>query len=126
MKYPIDGVREGTKEFLAHRDFFKRVYWVFETERGADTEPCMLGHTGSVAPVFQSLWSLWFGGEGFKPKEEYVYSDWYLQRKLVAPGIRLGLPEPGAPRDYDAVVYRNISPKRFPSVAVPESVRRKV
>lgn len=118
-----DGVLEGTKEFLALRDYYKRVYWVFEQERGADNEPCMLGHACAVAPVYQSLWSLMFGGEGFKPADRYVYSDWYKQTKLHAPGERVSLSEPDAERNYDAIVYRMLYPGRqtgIPQMILPQ------
>ena len=116
-----DGVQEGTMEYSAARDFYKRLYCVFEELRGPARKPYILGHGHPSHLPLASFWDLNFHGEALKPKKPFEFTQWNLQKRLeghpIAPTA-----QPDAARSFDAFAYRSSHGAQFglPIMVLPQ------
>ncbi|MCF7847965.1 MAG: DUF6067 family protein [Kiritimatiellales bacterium] len=125
----LDGKTEGTCEIFATRDFYKRLYYVFDKHRGEEKMPYILGHGFPIGLAYRGFWSVCFHGEGMKPAERFDMTHWYLQtslRNTDADGVQqsyMYTTEPDAERSFEAVGYRLSYPQRqtgIPMLILPQ------
>jgi len=119
--YTKDGNLEGTADIFACRDFYKRLYFLFDTMRGEKEKPYILGHgVPAMLPVC-SFWDIAFHGEEIKPKAKFEATMLFLQKDLKGNPIP-GPAEPEAARDYNAVAYRTLFGTQFgiPHMYLPQ------
>jgi len=121
-----DGVEEGTHQYFAARNLYKRLYWAFEKLRGPKRKPYILGHSGRYFFPLSSFWdvSFWdveFHGEEVKPAKPFEFTQWYLQKTLSgAPSAKPASAD--APRSYDALAFRCSYGQQFgiPQMLLPQ------
>jgi len=116
-----DGVQEGTMEYFAARDFYKRLYCVFEELRGPARKPYILGHGSPCHFPLASFWDLNFHGEALKPKKPFEFTQWNLQKRLEGHPIT-PTAQPDAERSSDAFAYRASQGAQFglPIMLLPQ------
>jgi hypothetical protein len=103
-----DGAHEGTYELFAARDFYKRLYWVFENGKGHGQNPFLISHASPILTPLASFWDIVFHGEGLNAKKPYDYTRWFLQKNLISLHWAR---EPGKEeRDYQAASFRMAFP----------------
>jgi hypothetical protein len=100
-----DGVREGSAELFATRDFYKRMYYIFGQFRSPDDRPWIMGHGYGILLPYSSFWDINFNGEEIKPKTEYEFTALNMQH--IMEGQPLAVINDG-PSDYEAHGYRSV------------------
>lgn len=113
----VDGVHEGSIELFATRDFYKRLYYIFEHARDGDSHPWILGHGFGGSVPYCSFWDINFNGEEIKPSRPFEFTRLNLEKSLV--GTPLAQAQEG--RDawsYDAYSYRSVFASQFGSVSM--------
>jgi len=121
-----DGVLEGTREYFAARDLYKRLYCVFDELRGSKRKPYILGHGSAAYLPLSSFWDVNFHGEGVKPKSKFEVTELFLQKRLA--GCPIARPaDPDAERSWDALAYRSSCGPQFglPIMYLPQYSRTK-
>jgi len=116
-----DGVEEGTYQYFAARNLYKRLYWAFEKLRGPKRKPYILGHSGRYFFPLSSFWDVEFHGEEVKPAKPFEFTQWYLQKTLSgAPSAKPASAD--APRSYDALAFRCSYGQQFgiPQMLLPQ------
>lgn len=116
-----DGVREGTAELFATRDFYKRLYRVFEQNRGENSHPWFMGHGFAANAPFSSFWDINFNGEEIKPDAPFQATALNIQKNLCGDPIAILDPaekDPGC----NAYAYRAIFGQQFglPTMFLPQ------
>jgi hypothetical protein len=107
-----DGVSEGTREYFAARDLYKRLYHVFDELRGPARKPYILGHGSPSHCPISSFWDINFHGEGVKPRRKLEATALFTQKQLK--GNPIAAPAAAdAPRSFDAVAYRAANGAQF-------------
>ncbi|MBI4027258.1 MAG: hypothetical protein HY360_19895 [Verrucomicrobia bacterium] len=107
-----DGVQEGTFESLATRDFYKRLYWLFDTHRGPGKKPWFIGHSFAACAPYASFWDMTINGEEIKPDRKFGFSDLVLQKSLEGnPSALPGKSE--SDKSYDAFGWRSCFGAQF-------------
>ena len=121
-----DGVVEGTNEYFAARDLYKRLYCVFDQLRGRQRKPYILGHGSAAQCPTSSFWDINFHGEGIKPRSKYELSKLFLQDRLDGNPIA-GAAQPDAARSNDALAYRCMNGAQFglPVMFLPQYGRNR-
>lgn len=116
-----DGVREGTAELFATRDFYKRLYRVFEQNRGENSHPWFMGHGFAANAPFSSLWDMNFNGEEVKPNAPFQATALNIQKDLHGDPLAILDPAQKDP-DYNAYAFRAIFGQQFglPSMYLPQ------
>lgn len=98
--YTKNGVLEGSFEMFSARNFYKRIYYLFDKYRGEN--PYILGHSFPISP-YASFFDICFYGEYFKPKKEYEYTEYFLQKSVLCTPVA---PPPKTEKNYDAICAR--------------------
>lgn len=116
-----DGVREGTAELFATRDFYKRLYRVFEQNRSQDSHPWFMGHGFAANAPYCSFWDMNFNGEEIKPEAKFQATALNVQKDLRGNPIAILDPAENDP-EYNAYAYRAIFGRQFglPSMVLPQ------
>jgi hypothetical protein len=106
----LDGVKEGTVEFYAARNHYKRLYWIFEKYRGQNNQPYLIAHgTPPNGNITMAFWPILMHAEELVPNEPYGFTKFFLQELGVAnerAKIWTTPADPNAKRSYDAYAYR--------------------
>ncbi len=116
-----DGKREGSVELFAARDLYKRLYRVFEQQRGVKRRPWMFGHGFAASVPYSPFWDVNFNCEEVKPEKPFEFTKMGLQKSLEgAPMARLVDSEEA--RSYDAFAFRAHFAEQFgiPNVVLPQ------
>ncbi len=116
-----DGKREGSLELFATRDLYKRLYYVFEKQRGASRRPWLLGHGFAVSVPYSPFWDINFNCEEVKPAKPFEFTKMDLQKSLE--GTPMAQPVDGeGVRSHDAFAFRAHFGKQFgiPNVVLPQ------
>jgi len=121
-----NGVLEGSMEYFAARDCYKRLYWVFDKLRGPKRKPYILGHGHAGCLPLSSFWDVNFHGEGIKPRCKFEATDLFLQKRLAGHPIAPAA-EASAERSWDAYAYRSANGPQFglPVMYLPQYSRVK-
>jgi hypothetical protein len=116
-----DGVEEGTYQYFAARDLYKRLYWVFEKLRGPNRKPYILGHSGRYFFPLSAFWDVEFHGEEIKPSTPFEFTQYYLQNTLTGAPIA-GPASADSQRSYNSVTFRCSYGKQFgmPQMLLPQ------
>ncbi len=116
-----DGKREGSVELFAARDMYKRLYYVFEQQRGPKRRPWMFGHGFAASVPYSSFWDVNFSCEEVKPAKPFEFTRLNLQKRLEGmPMARVVEGEQAL--SYDAFAYRAHFGEQFgiPHVVLPQ------
>jgi hypothetical protein len=116
-----DGAEEGTFEFFALRNMYKRLRYVFESERGPGRRPWMLGHGFASSAPYAPFWDITFNGEEVGPDSAFGFTAMNLQKFLE--GQPLAQLQGGAGvRNYEAFSFRAHFGRQFgiPNILLPQ------
>ena len=106
-----DGVREGTTEFLAARDFYKRIYYVFGEHRDENSHPWIMGHSFASTAPLSSFFDAAVNGEEIKPVAALDFGRMASQDLLR--GAPIAKPEAEYRKTLDGAAYRAIFGPQF-------------
>ena len=93
---------ESGVQYLALRNLYKRLYWVFEKEKIA--KPYLMVHQTHYTYPIHSFADIDFHGESYKPNRRFEFSNWMLGKNINASPLA-GRARPDTPRSFDAPVY---------------------
>jgi hypothetical protein len=116
-----DGASEGSMQFIATRNLYKRLYWIFEKHRTRARKPYLLGHNTRCVYPINSFVDVEFHGEAFKPRHPFEFTQWALQNEFTAAPL-LPPAKKGTPRSYDAIAYRTYFGTNYgtPTMLLPQ------
>jgi hypothetical protein len=130
-----DGVQEGTFESLATRDFYKRLYWLFEQRGGPDKKPWIVGHGFASSVPYAAFWDMTINGEEIKPDKNFGFTELVLQKSMEGNPIAI-LSGSVEENNYGAEGFRSCFGRQFgvtnlflpqygyiPALNVPEHAR---
>jgi hypothetical protein len=109
-------------ELLATRETYKRLYYLFDTLRGPQRKPYLLGHGAPLAFPYMSFWDVCFHGEEVKPQKKFEATRMFLQKRLQGNPCAI-VAESEEERSWDAFYYRCASsgiPFGLPIMYLPQ------
>lgn len=106
-----DGVTEGTNEFMAARDMWKRIYYVFGENRKSDSHPWIIGHSFASTAPLSSFYDGNVNGEEIKPQKALDFGRMTSQDLLR--GEPIAKTEKEFLTNYSGAAYRAIFGPQF-------------
>lgn len=106
-----DGVSEGTTEFFAARDMWKRIYHVFGEHRGENSHPWILGHSFASTAPLSSFFDGAVNGEEIKPQGALDFGRMVSQDLLR--GAPIAKPEKQFANGHGGAAYRAVFGPQF-------------